>query len=66
MWNDLFYFEWTLQPVFNLVIDVHVSHLREKKQQAESLFRLNFNVSADVDNRERARASDKNKGDEFR
>ena len=52
--------------MFNLVIDVHVSHLREKKQQAESLFRLNFNVSADVDNRERARASDKNKGDEFR
>ena len=25
MWNDLFYFVWSLQPVFNLMINVHVT-----------------------------------------
>ena len=38
---------------------------REKKQQ-QSQVRLNFKVFTDVDNRERAKALDKNRGDEFR
>jgi len=42
--------------------------LKEKKATKRSLFfQLNFNyVYTNVDNRERARARDKNKGDEFR
>ena len=65
---DLFDSVWSLQPVFNLMIDVHVMVIlatqtfREKKKQQQSRFfsfLLNFNVYADVDNRERARVTNK-------
>ena len=53
--------------MFNLMIDVHVMVIlatqtfREKKKQQQSwvFFLLNFNVYADVDNRERARVTNK-------
>ena len=40
--------------------------LERKKQQRQSRFRLNCNVFTDVDNRERAKVLDKNKGAELR
>ena len=48
-----------------LMIDL-ATRTRKNNNQAESLFRLSFNVQADMDNREKARARDKNKGHEFR
>ena len=39
---------------------------REKQQQRQSRFRLNCNVFTDVENRERAKVLDKNKGAELR
>jgi len=48
-----------MQPLFNLIIDVHVivilatqTFREKKKQQGQVFFRLNFNVYADVDSRE--------------
>ena len=39
---------------------------REKKQQLSRVFfQISFNIYTDVDNRERATARDKNKGDEL-
>ena len=64
MWNDLFDSLWNLQLVFNLMIDVHVMVIlatqtfREKKKN-NFFFLRNFNVYADVDNRERARVTNK-------
>ena len=62
----------SLQPVFNLMTEVHVMvtfatcTFREKKQQQRRvIFSTKFTVYADVDNRERARARDKKLGDEF-
>ena len=53
--------------MFNLMIDVHVMVIlatqtfREKKKTTKPglFFLLNFNVYADVDNRERARVTNK-------
>ena len=67
MWNDLFDSLWNLQLVFNLMIDVHVmvilaTETFKKKQQQSRIFFFflrNFNVYADVDNRERARVTNK-------
>ena len=41
-------------------------HFREREKKQQSRFRLNCNVFTDVDNRERAKALDKNKGAELR
>ena len=61
--------------MFNLMIDVHIIvilatqtfKVKKKRQQSWVFFRLNFNVYADVDNRERARVRDcvKTKGGKF-
>ena len=58
------------QPKWNLRFlarnRVATRTFREQKQQQSRVFlRLSFNVYTDIDNRERARARDENKGDLF-
>ena len=72
MWNDLFYFVWSLQPLlFLLDYRLHpcyawsswppwlIETIKKQQQSRVFFFWLNFNVYADVYNRERARSRDK-------
>ena len=45
---------------------VHALEIKTTTTKADSFCRLNFNVYIDLDNRQRAIAKDKTKGDQFR